>query len=108
MSLREQILMADDLKRKPVTVPSWGEVWVRTLTAGEQERVSRWADEQVPDFAAKVAALCLVDDTGKNLFTEADVPALSKKSGNCLSVVFDAYKTLNAITDDVIEEKKSN
>jgi hypothetical protein len=108
MNLREQILTADDLPRKELPIPEWKtKVWIRTLTGGERDRFEgRQSKDPFTDVRARLAVLCLVDEQGLNLFTEADIPALSAKSSKALDRVFAASVKLNGISKEDVEELK--
>lgn len=111
---KEQILAADDKPTRDVPVPEWGgEVRIRTMSASERDQ---WEAEvygegkvNTVDFRARFCALCIVDDQGAPVFTNAEVRALGAKSAAALQRVFNAAQTLNALSNkDVAElEKKS-
>ena len=110
---REQILGADDLKTESVKVPEWGgQVVVRELTGTERDT---WESSVVKthgtrvtidsqNMRAKLAALCIVDDDGKRLFTEKDVVKLGKKSAAALDRVTDVARRLSRIGEDELEK----
>lgn len=113
MSLREQILAANDLPRERVTVPEWGvDVWVRTLTGRERDAFeaavfqTKGKDVQVKleNARANLVARCLVDESGARVFTDGDVAALGGKSALVLSRLYDVASRLNGLGDKEIEE----
>jgi hypothetical protein len=106
--LRDQILAADDLPRKEVKIPEWKTtVWVRTLTAGERDRFEgRQARDPYTDVRARLAVLCLVDESGANIFSEQDIPALSQKCSKALDRIFAISVQLNGISKQDLEELK--
>src|SRR6185503_6397195 len=101
---KEQILGAADAKSKTVNVPEWGgTVRVKVMTGTERdawEAAILDAEGKVSkrQFRAKLLVQTLVDDAGKLLFTEADLNALSEKSGAAISRVYDVAAKLNALT----------
>ncbi len=112
---KEQILKADDL---PYTdVPVWGGiVRVRTMTARERDEyegsIYETSGTEIKfnrtDFRAKLVAKCAVDESGKRLFTDADVAALSAKSAKEVSILFDKAQELNGLSkaaQEAIEKK---
>jgi hypothetical protein len=111
---REQILAADDLPREKVYVPDWqGDVWVRTLSAGQRER---WeAMMEGPDgfrgrgeMMAAVVALTACDEAGQLLFTLDDIPRLAEKSAGAVMRISDVATRLAKIEAADIEELEKN
>lgn len=106
---KEQILGSDDRKTEDVTVAEWGgAVRVGVMSATERDR---WESEtyggeqpNMADFRARFVALCLVDESGKRIFTDKDVTALGNKSAAALERVFKVAQRLNAVTDEAHEE----
>jgi len=99
LSLRDQILAANDLKTATVEVSEWEvTIPVRELTAAERERVF--------DLHAKnagVEAVCHTivagarDENGDKLFTEDDVLALSEKSDSALTQLYSKIMELSGV-----------
>lgn len=115
MSLRDQILAAEDLQREAVDVPEWGglSVYVRTLTGAERDAYESdiiGTDGKVKrdNIRAKLLVRTVVDETGERVFTDADVDALSKKSGSALVRLFDKAQRLNALTKGDVAELEKN
>ena len=108
MSLREQILAAQDLPSQKIHVPEWGcLVNVRTLTGRERDRFEgQQSRDPYTDIRARLAVLCLVDDEGKQLFTAEDIPALTAKSSRALDRVFAVAVKLSGISKEDVEELK--
>lgn len=114
---KEQILSADDCKRRTVAVPEWGgDVLVSTMTgtardAWEQSLLIRKNGKTEPNMEnmrARLVAATLVDDEGKRLFTDDDVSALGKKSAAALERVCKVAQALNGIGEAELEELKGN
>lgn len=109
---REDILGATDLVCEMVSVPEWGGcVIVKTLTAqgrDEFEQAVFGADQdksiRMRNIRARTLSLCLVDDQGQRLFTEADIVALGEKSAKAMDRAFSVCQRLNALTEADIEE----
>lgn len=127
------ILTAADMPPpERVEVPEWGgAVFVRTLTAGERDRVEKAmldarppepkskgkdkdkADEPrpapiPPNFRGLLVSLTACDEQGTRLFTDADVEKLSKKSAAAMSRVFDVAMRLSGFTDADVEDLQKN
>jgi len=59
-------------------------------------------------WRAKLASLLLCDETGKKLFTDADIPRLGKKSAAALHEIWQAGTKLLSVTDSEVEELEKN
>ena len=114
---REQILAASDLPTEQVAVPEWGgEVIVKALSGAERDRFEAGSMQQhgnrrelrLENIRARLVAVAVVDETGRRLFTDADVAALGRKSAAALNRVFEAASRLSGITDADIEELEKN
>ena len=106
---REQILGAVDLPTVDVDVPEWGgTVRVRMMTGVERDafeaatitRHGKKIEQNLANIRARLVALCVVDEKGGRLFSEADAEALGKKSAAALNRVFAAAQQLNALTEE--------
>jgi len=114
---REQIFEVQDLQQETVSVPEWaGDVIVRGLTGAERDR---WEDGMIQgrgkkrrivmlNARASLAALTVVDETGKRLFSNADAVALGKKSAAALDRIFSAAMRLSGLTEEDIEDLTGN
>lgn len=114
---KAQILAADDLTTEVVSVPEWGgEVRVRALSASERDqfedkivkREGKHSRVILTDVRAKLAAVCMVNEAGARLFTDAEVAELTKKSAAALQRVFEVAQRLAGITDEDAEELEKN
>lgn len=113
-SLHDLILGADDLKT--ATVKAWGlDLTIRTLTGTERDAFEEsmvqvakdgTTKQNMKNVRARLVALTVIDPNDGNLpvFTEADIPALGKKSALELDRVFAAAQKLNGFTQSDIEE----
>ncbi len=106
---RDQILTAQDLPTVDVDVPEWGgTVRVRMMTGGERDafeagtitRHGKKIEQNLVNIRARLVALCVVDEKGQRLFSEADAAALGQKSAAALNRVFNAAQQLNALTEE--------
>lgn len=105
---REAILGAVDLPTVDVEVPEWGgTVRVRMLTGTERDafeagtviRQGKKVEANLVNIRARLVALCVVDENGLRLFTEADAEKLGQKSGAALGRVFEAAQKINGLTE---------
>ncbi len=110
---RDAILGAVDLAHVDVDVPEWGgAVRVRMLTGGERDafeagtitRHGKKIEQNLVNIRARLVALCVVDEAGARLFSEADAEKLGQKSAAALNRVFEAARVLNGLTEEAAAE----
>jgi len=114
---REEILQINDLPTEDVYIEQWG-AWVRVrgLTAAERdkfeqsiiERKGKSTQMNLQNIRAKLVALCVVDENGNRIFTDADVEALGKKSAQALDKIFSVAQKLSGLTPEDVEEMLGN
>jgi len=109
---RDAILAAEDRTYEDVDCPEWGgTVRLRSITGAQRDAYEQGIVQQrgnsralnLRNARAKLIVLCAVDDTGKPLFTEADVNALGRKNAKPLDRLFDACRRLAGLSDDDVE-----
>ena len=114
---KDQILQAADIQTETVAVPEWGgEVLVRGLTEEERDRyedgLSQVRGKKVTltlqNARARLVAMAIVGEDGKRLFSDRDVEALGKKSGQALERVFDVARRMAGLSGDDVEELQKN
>jgi hypothetical protein len=110
---KDQILAADDLGLLEAEVPEWGgSVFIRVMTVGERDAYENdWVlnkSRGVEDFRTKFLARCICDSKGVRLFSDADIPALAKKSAKVMSRLWQKAMEHNALTDKDVEELAKN
>ncbi|NCX88901.1 MAG: hypothetical protein EBX02_07305, partial [Betaproteobacteria bacterium] len=93
-----------------VHVPEWGcEVWIRTLPLGDLQawelECLRSKGEGVDEYRTRYLSKCLVDSTGKVLFSNDQLKQLSGKVGARL---FKIAQKHNDLDDKEIEEIGKN
>lgn len=117
MLKKSQILAAKDLRTVVVNIPEWGgDVLVRLLTAAEREEItSIWTQHVNADNATKsvltsdaMLLRCTVDESGAQLFDDADLPALKKKSAIAINRIIDAALTMNKMNPGAVEDGAKN
>jgi len=104
----EQILAADDMGLKKVSVPEWGgDVYIRVMSVGERDEYERmWIgqkDKGIDNFRTKYLSRVLCDDKGNLLFRDKEA-ALAKKSGAVMGRLFDAAMSHNRMTEEDVKE----
>lgn len=109
---KEAILSLDDCKPHLVPVPEWGgDVYVRVMTGVEREKYEEWAEssnKSVKGIRGRLASLCIVDESGKRLFDDADIEALNGKSAAALDRVLTAVMKLNAVSAADVKQLAGN
>jgi hypothetical protein len=110
---RDEILAAVDVEKELVSVPEWGgDIYIKGMTGAERDKFeASFAQRKGKDVTynmlnirAKLASLTICDESGKRLFTEADVMALSQKSAVALQRVFAVAQKLSGFGDDEVKE----
>ena len=101
MSLREQILKADDFKYKVIEVPEWDtRLRIRTLSVGDA--IKMMGEKETIKQAVETLIAAVVDEKGDAVFTPADQEALSKKD---FKVVMRIFNEINALHEFKIPEQ---
>ena len=113
-----EILNLDDRKVVRVSVPGWpGDVYMRVVSGVQRDKVETMigrATAKVNDIdgirrgVMTLVVMSVCDAAGNLLFTEADIPALVKKSAPALDVLMHEAQRVSAILDDDIEELVKN
>lgn len=110
---RAALLATPDVQQEDVWVPEWKSyVRVRGLTGRDRDAyetsitVGRGKNQEINtrNARAKLVVLCVIDDAGNRLFTDADVRALGEKSAAALQRVFDVCRRLSGLSDEDMEE----
>jgi hypothetical protein len=109
---RDQILsIQDDLKREIVSAPEWGgDVIVWVMTGTQRDRMeSLIREKKVKDVRALITVLSVRNEDGSMMFSERDIPELTKRSSAVLDRIYEKAIELSKLkTEDIeIEEKNS-
>lgn len=113
MSLKDQILAANDMPSEPVTVPEWGvTVQMRTLSAYERDAFSQATVNgkkmDLSNVRARFVALCMTDDTGARVFSDTEADALGSKSTRIVERLWKVASRLNGMGEDEAEDLAKN
>lgn len=113
MLTKDAILGAVDSAAEAVEVPEWkGTVYIRVMSGTERDAfegsVTKDGKVTVENIRAKLLVKTLSDETGKRLFTDADLAALGAKSGRVLDRLFAEAKRVNGMTKNDVEELVKN
>ncbi len=114
MLTKAQILAIDDRKFEDVDVPEWG----GSVRIGSMSALARDGYDQLfteirekglkVSIRAHLAAACIVDENGDQIFEPSDVEALGKKSAKALIRIFNRCAELNGLTEAAKEAKEGN
>ena len=111
---RRSILDTTDLKREYVDVPEWGgTVIIRALTGSERDAyeaeivgsdggTSRKFN--LANIRARLVARTVIDESGKRLFLDADIPVLGGKSAAVLDRLFTVAQRLSGLSQADVKE----
>ncbi len=114
---KEQILGAQDIQTEIVEVPEWGgAVIVRGMSGKERDSFEasmikgkgKSANVNLENLRAKLVSKCVVDEAGKRLFSDDDIPALASKSAAALNRVYEVAQRLSGVTDEDVDELTKN
>jgi hypothetical protein len=105
--LRDRILASREGRDRPAPlyVEEWGEtVWIRILSAGDQEMMSESGGGSKFELPVRVMIRALVDEAGEPIFTEEDLPALMAEDFPVVFRVFAAVAKANGLTTAELDE----
>lgn len=110
MSLRDRILAKDDIGKKSVEIPEWGEtVEIRTMSAAGRaammENVTK--DGGKVDMQAFYPALIIAGvydpETGEPLFTEEDADFIKSKSAKVIEMLAREVMDASGMADKAVD-----
>ncbi len=126
MTLRDQIMQADDLPRKAVPTPEWpgtdGEVFAQCLSGKQRDQWEVFMTNQseadpegeederrykanTTNIRATMVVMGACDKDGDDIFSQSDVVQLGLKSGAVLDRLYDAIREVSGMGKD---EKEKN
>lgn len=121
---KEKILQTDDLPFEEIEVLEWGgTVRIKTLNGVERDIFEKAMRDINPNLdpknpkapkvitlgmKARLVAMSVVDESGNNLFSTADVEELNNKSGKVIDDIFQVSQKLNGLGDDELEDLRKN
>lgn len=107
---RDEILGADDIQIWEVEVPEWGGIVLcKSLTAAQVERVqNKFKGKGMKGVTAALVAMAVVDEDGKRVFHQNDLPELSTKSITACTRVLKVIMEQNAMEEEDLEELAKN
>ena len=105
MSLRDDVLNANDSKIVKVDIDGWPPVYVRTMS-GQELRKLATLEQAKKDDTLILLAFTVCDEAGNLLFTIEDMEALSKKNYTALVKLTYVAKHLNKLEEEDLAELK--
>ena len=107
---KADILGVSDLPTEIVDVPQWGgKVKVRGMNAGERDKFEDQIRRQgMSNLRALLASLTIIDESGKRLFTDAEITKLAEKSAGALDVIVEVASRLSGLLDEDVEILEGN
>jgi len=107
---RQDCLSVNDLALKEYTVKAWdGVVYIKKMTAKDQiqfEDMSQGKDRK--NIFSRLIVMCVCDENGNKLFTEADMDALNNKSASAVIELFTAISEINSVSQEDVEDLAKN
>jgi hypothetical protein len=110
---KDAILKAQDMVTEEVPVPEWGgSVLLRTISGTQRDSFEDKSMIQkgesrklnLINFRARLLALCIVDDSGRRLFSDGEITLLGQKNAAVLERLFDKARDMNGMSDKDVEE----
>jgi hypothetical protein len=101
-------------RTKEVPVEEWGGmVTVQEMTAEQRDEFDEYVigmreENKVKGLRAVVVSICVVDEEGKRVFNDLDIPDLNKKSATIIGRIADAAMQLSGLSEEDVEERVKN
>jgi hypothetical protein len=121
---KKDIFKAQELRKELVSVPEWGgDVWVQEMDAEQRDLFDRWIvqrdmkDENgkyiYPEhrnggMRLRVLIATVVDENGKLMFSDLDLPDLANKSGKVVARISDVGMKLSGMSEESKAEMTKN
>jgi len=98
------ILKPRELKKKLVDVPELQEgaqIWIQEMSADARDQFDNWVvgSKTRDGMRARVLIATAIDDEGKLMFSELDIPDLLKMSGKAMVRLADAGMELSGMNE---------
>ena len=107
------ILKVRDLKKILVDVPELqegGQVWIQEMDAAARDRFDEWVvnNKDRKGMRARIIIETAVDDDGKLMFSDLDIPDLLKKPSKLIIRLADAGMEISGMNEDSKVETVKN
>ena len=109
---RQDCLSANDLVLEEFYIDSegWeGLVYLKKLSSQQQFEFGTLSQgKNTKDLMPKLIVMCVCDEEGNQLFSDADIPALHKKSADTIMKIFNAIMDANFKDSKDVEDMSKN
>lgn len=102
---RETILALNDTPLEEVEIAEWGgSVWVKKLSGTERDawEIGNSRDNH-QHLRARLAILCVCDESGKPMFKMTDLHALGTKSATAFDKIWEVASRVNKLTPEEVK-----
>lgn len=118
--LKEELLGLEDREIVEVEVKQWGgrKIRIASMTAADRDQFELQNYEEVEtakkenrrsrNVRARMLVMCIVDEKGERVFSEADIEALGKKSAVALDRLYGVAQRLNGYSLKDVKELEKN
>ena len=110
MTLKDDILKADDCSLTPVEVPEWGlTVYVKKMSLAGMENVQAVVNKASSGKdgktgVAEMVAKIVYDEAGERIFEDSDAEAIGNKSHTALTRIANAFNDANGLSEEAVVE----
>jgi len=121
MSIRDQILNADDKEIKEFSLPRVGKIYLRTITGKERDDFEKsmyemrgkdikFKDKALDNLKARFLVLCICEKDGTRAFSDAreDIESIGSLSARTVDFLFTEAQKMNALSEDDVQELLGN
>ena len=107
---KDQIISSVDVHKERVDLSKWwgGEVYVRSMTGPQRDRFELMFKEDRTGIRAYVACVCVCDENGERIFSDAEIGVLKTKNAAALDAIFDVATRLSGMKADSVEAAEKN
>lgn len=105
------VLKKHELKKQLVEVPEWGgSLWVQEMTGESRAEYDVWLSSRpgIGGLRFRIVIATVVDESGKPLFTDLDIPDLMTKSAAAIERLAEVGAALSGLGPKRLEEKVKN
>lgn len=116
MSIRDQILAAEDIRKEIVEVPEWGgiKIEMRSLTGGDRARILETSVDALGNvsltrvYPEMVIASAFDPETGERVFDDSDKDGLMAKNAVAIDRLAVTATRLSGLNEEAVDEAGKN
>ena len=108
---KKDIWKVKSLRKQLVDVPEWGgSIWVREMTGESRAEYDKWLVEKgnVGGMKVRIVIATAIDEDGKPMFNEIDIPDLLSKSHRAIERIANVGADISGLTFVAREEVRKN